>query len=188
MLQSRPAVRFSHRYQASFALICPLRPLGIHQENPPSALAGHTEPLAKCKGCMRWMQAECDRPEQWLHPEPRRSKWRLLQQSLKPKPIKLLRLFSIFIKRSIYFTYFFFIFRLLIVFFFSFSICYFDICSSLLRFKKETGSSDPWALPAVPLSVCLAIYSLSLTELQKCWEFCNYILGTESWSVYCQTK
>lgn len=37
-------------------------------------------------------------------------------------------------------------------------------------------------------SVWPAIYSLSLTELQKCWEFCNYILGTESWSVYCQTK
>lgn len=186
MLQSRPAVRFSHRYQASFALICPLRPLGSHQENPASAPAGHTEPLAEHKGCVRWMQAECDRPEQWLHPEPCRSKWRLLQQSLKLKPIKLLRRFSIFIKRSIYFTYFFFIFRVTDCnLFFSFP---FVILTSAVLFKKETGSSDPWALPAVPLSGWLAIYSPSLTELQKCWEFCNYILGTESWSVYCQTK
>lgn len=138
MLQSRPAVRFSHRYQASFALICPLRPLGSHQENPASAPAGHTEPLAEHKGCVRWMQAECDRPEQWLHPEPCRSKWRLLQQSLKLKPIKLLRRFSIFIKRSIYFTYFFFIFRVTDCnLFFSFP---FVILTSAVLFKKDCGS------------------------------------------------
>lgn len=51
------------------------------------------------------------------------------------------------------------------------------------------GGGKRWARgsPAA-LSARLPIYSPSLTDLQRCREFCNSVLGTESCSVYCQTK
>lgn len=40
--------------------------------------------------------------------------------------------------------------------------CHVCVCSSSLWLQKEAGSSDPWALPAVPLSAWLFIAFLSL--------------------------
>jgi len=127
------------------ALICSPRHSVILWQNPPPHWLRAQSPLQSAEPVGDGCRLSAAALSNDFIPEPRRSKSRLLQQFLKP--IKLLRLFNIFIKCSIYFTFFFF---------FSFQLSF--LCLQFFTVVKDRDwKLRPLGSPCCA-SVCLSGY------------------------------